>query len=112
MEGSVSAEVFTSSGSEFITANANPAENYKALQFWLFPRPDTAIGVSVRTLEKNGGGSHRPPRTIPSDAGRLAARERHAYSLALNSTWNLRGSLTEAVYGTPTAADRLLRPDT
>ena len=34
------------------------------------------------------------------------------YSLALNSIWNLRGSLYDAVKGTPTAADRLLRPDT
>jgi|GEM_PF-2047027 len=50
-----------------------------------------------RACKRNGGGSHRPPRTVPSDAGRLAARERHAYSRALNSIWNLRGSLTEAV---------------
>ena len=36
----------------------------------------------------------------------------NVYSLALNSSWNLRGSVTDAVYGTPTAADRLLSPVT
>ena len=55
------------------------------------------------------------------DAGRRAKRERHssapgsdgrsegAHNLALNSIWKRRGSLYDAVYGTPTAADRLLR---
>ena len=58
--------------------------------------------------KRNGGGSHRPPKDNPERRRQAGARERRVYSLALNSTWILRGSLTDAVYGTPTDADRVL----
>jgi len=49
-----------------------------------------------------------PPKDNPERRRHAGARERRVYSLALNSTWTLRGSLTDAVYGTPMDADRLL----
>jgi len=74
------------------------------------PLTDAEASATGGQRKRNGGGSHRPPRTIPSERRQAGRSRRLAHSLALNSIWNLRGSLTEAVYGTPTAADRLLRP--
>jgi hypothetical protein len=59
--------------------------------------------------KRNRGSSHRPPKDnlVTTPAGRQNEKDT-VYSLALNSTWILRGSVTDAVYGTPTDADRLL----
>jgi hypothetical protein len=69
---------------------------------------EVSLSGAGRTPEKKRGRLPPPPKDNPERRRQAGARERRVYSLALNSTWILRGSLTDAVYGTPTDADRVL----
>ena len=59
--------------------------------------PGRGGGQAPQQGKETGAAPTAPQGQSQANAGRLAARERHAYSLALNSTRNLRGSVIEAV---------------
>ena len=57
-----------------------------------------ALVLDLSGRQRNGGGSHRPPKDNPASMPAGGRNEKGTpYSLALNSIWNRRGSLYDAV---------------